>query len=253
MLVAQNICAGTIGGGHLELEAVTLARGLIRQGDEQKISTSRERVAGHDISTSKHFSLGPSLGQCCGGAVDLNFEVVTPSMLPIWPEDTLRFTLALFGAGHVGRAIVDALSLLPCRLIWIDEREHEFPKPAPAKSSIELRCVDSPSAEIKTLPPGCFVIVTTHSHDLDLELCETALNRSDLGFIGLIGSATKKARFLKRLVQKNVAASERLVCPLGLSTIPGKEPQIIAASVAAQLLELSSLIGASDPSAAPKN
>jgi xanthine dehydrogenase accessory factor len=147
MLVTQNSCAGTIGGGHLELEAVALARGLIGQGKAAR----------------KHFSLGPSLGQCCGGAVDLLFEVVNPSMLTSWPEDALRFTLALFGAGHVGRALVDALSLLPCRIIWIDEREQEFPKPAPANPKIELRCVDLPSAEIKTLPLDCFVIVTTHS------------------------------------------------------------------------------------------
>jgi xanthine dehydrogenase accessory factor len=239
MLVTRNSCAGTIGGGHLELEALALARSLIDQEGARDSHINLERLAGQDLSVTQHFSLGPSLGQCCGGAVDLQFELVNPSMLTIWPDDELRFTLALFGAGHVGRAIADALSLLPCRLIWIDEREHEFPKPALVKSSIEVRCVDTPSAEIKALPSGCFVIVTTHSHDLDLEVCEAALNRTDLGFIGLIGSATKKARFLKRLEQKSVTGKERLVCPIGMSSILGKEPQVIAASVAAQLLELS--------------
>jgi xanthine dehydrogenase accessory factor len=239
MLVTKNSCAGTIGGGHLELEALALARGLIEKEDAQKSNIELERLAGQALSVTKHFSLGPSLGQCCGGAVDLQFELVNLSMLAIWPDDELRFTLALFGAGHVGRAIADAVSLLPCRLIWIDEREHEFPKPALMKSSIEVRCVDTPGAEIKALPSGCFVIVSTHSHDLDLEVCEAALNRADLGFIGLIGSATKKARFLKRLEQKSVKGKERLVCPIGMSSILGKEPQVIAASVAAQLLELS--------------
>ncbi len=247
MLVTENHIAGTIGGGHLELEGLTLARELIHRRDTPRVPANRERIARQDITVSKHFSLGPSLGQCCGGAVDLQFEVVSAAMLKAWPQDTLRFTLALFGAGHVGRAIVDALSLLPCRIIWIDERELEFPQSTPMKSTIEIRCVDSPSAEIKTLSPGCFVIVTTHSHDLDLELCETALNRIDLPFVGLIGSATKKARFLKRLEQKNVATRERLVCPIGLSTIVGKEPQIIAASVAAQLLVLSAPTDAGNP------
>jgi xanthine dehydrogenase accessory factor len=239
MLITQNLIAGTIGGGHLELEAITLARGHIRQESANPSGPQALRAITRGAAVTKHFSLGPSLGQCCGGAVDLAFEVLTAAMLEDWPSDTLRFTLALFGAGHVGRALAATAALLPCRLIWIDEREHEFPKQNPAKERVEIRCVDAPCAEIKTLPLGCFVIITTHSHDLDLELCEAALLRSDLGFIGLIGSATKKARFLKRLEQKHLPRLERLVCPIGLSTIQGKEPQVIAASVAAQLLTLS--------------
>jgi xanthine dehydrogenase accessory factor len=225
MLVSPESMVGTIGGGHLELEAIALARDLCESVENN--------------SFKKRFSLGPSLGQCCGGAVELQFDMLSHAILASWPEDRLRFTLALFGAGHVGRALVDALSLLPCKIIWIDEREDEFPKPRHTKANVEVRCVDVPDAEMKTLPHGCFVIITTHSHDLDLELCESALGRADLGFIGLIGSATKKARFLNRLEQKQVAGLERLVCPIGLSSIQGKEPQVIAASVAAQLLELS--------------
>jgi xanthine dehydrogenase accessory factor len=235
MLVTQNQCVGTIGGGHLEFEAIAIARELCSA--EQDTATRGEPAQGS--SRSKHFSLGPSLGQCCGGAVDLQFELVTSTMLPTWPADTLRFTLAVFGAGHVGRALVAALALLPCQLIWIDERENEFDNPRPPRTNVEIRAVDAPSAEMKSLPAGCFVIITTHSHDLDLELCESALKRDDLGFIGLIGSATKKARFIKRLQQKNLPGLDRLVCPIGLSTIQGKEPQVIAASVAAQLLQLS--------------
>ena len=236
MLVTQDQCVGTIGGGHLEFEAIAIARDLCSA--DQNATNRGEQ--GQGSSLSKHFSLGPSLGQCCGGAVDLQFEVLTLAMLPAWPADTLRFTLAVFGAGHVGRALVASLALLPCQLIWIDERENEFDNPSAARANVEIRAVDTPSAEMKTLPPGCFVIITTHSHDLDLELCESALKRVDLGFIGLIGSATKKARFIKRLQQKNIPALDRLVCPIGLSTIQGKEPQVIAASVAAQLLQLSS-------------
>ncbi len=247
MLVTENHCAGSIGGGHLELKALTLAREFIARNHHKQSSGRWPDGADPGVALIKHFSLGPSLGQCCGGAVDLLFEVVKPSMIATWPEDARRFTLALFGAGHVGRAIVDVLSLLPCQLIWIDEREHEFPSAATTNSSIDVRCVDSPSAEVKTLPRGCFVIVTTHRHDLDFELCEAALNRNDLPFVGLIGSATKKARCLKHLEQKNVATRQRLVCPMGLRSIHGKEPAVIAVSVAAQLLELSSIIGPGDP------
>ena len=264
MLVTQERSAGTIGGGHLELEATALAREMIKtqQTSKSEAINNRPNLMGTDVTDpvvtnpvvtnplttnpvsplSKHFSLGPSLGQCCGGAVDLEFEMLSTAMLNHWPADTVRFTLALFGAGHVGRAIASTVALLPCQLIWIDEREQEFPSLHPNQSCIEIRCVDTPSAEIKTLPTGSFVIVTTHSHDLDLELCEAALSRYDLGFIGLIGSETKKARFLKRLAQRNIPRLERLVCPIGLSSIRGKEPQVIAASVAAQLLQLSSIL-----------
>jgi xanthine dehydrogenase accessory factor len=227
MLVTERSCAGTIGGGHLELEAIALAKGQSAANPLPK------------TPFTKHFSLGPSLGQCCGGAVDLLFEVVDQRLLLDWPEDETRFTLALFGAGHVGRAIVDALTLLPCHIIWVDERTQEFPIQRQASNRLDIRCVDAPSAEISTLAPGTFVIITTHSHDLDLALCEAALLRSDLGFIGLIGSGTKKAKFLRRLEQRNVPDTLRLVCPIGLPSIGGKAPQVIAASVAAQLLELS--------------
>jgi xanthine dehydrogenase accessory factor len=258
MLVTQERSAGTIGGGHLELEATALAREMLKTQHRHKTEATNDRpnimgtdvpdsfvthsVAAHPVNQlSKHFSLGPSLGQCCGGAVDLEFEMLNAAMLNHWPADPVRFTLALFGAGHVGRAIANTVALLPCQLIWIDEREQEFPSLHPNQNCIEIRCVDTPSAEMKTLPTGSFVIVTTHSHDLDLELCEAALSRSDLGFIGLIGSETKKARFLNRLAQRNIPRLERLVCPIGLSSILGKEPQVIAASVAAQLLQLSSI------------
>jgi xanthine dehydrogenase accessory factor len=234
MLVTKDLTVGTIGGGHLELEAIRVARGFLQKAEIPAVAAASPKPG-----FVQHFSLGPSLGQCCGGAVDLQFEALHEDLLIDWPTDTLRFTLALFGAGHVGRAIAQALALLPCRLIWIDEREQEFPSLSQGKDRIEIRCVDSPSAEIKTLPQGCFVIITTHSHDLDLELCEAALRRPDLGFIGLIGSHTKKSRFLKRLAQKKITQLERLVCPIGLSMIEGKEPQVIAASVAAQLLSLS--------------
>jgi xanthine dehydrogenase accessory factor len=246
MLVTQDASAGSIGGGQLELEAFAIARDLIAKsgggGMRPMLSHSRpQSEIGQAPQLSKHFSLGPSLGQCCGGAVDLDFEIVDDFMLSAWADDTMRFNVALFGAGHVGRALANALAPLPCRLIWIDEREQEFAKIGPS-SNAEVRLVDAPSAEIKSLPLQCYVIIATHSHALDLELCETALSRPDFAFIGLIGSATKKARFLKRLEQKNVRMLERLVCPIGLPSIQGKEPQVIAASVAAQLLSLSSVV-----------
>lgn len=225
MLVNAASARGTIGGGHLELIAIREARALL-QGKAQ--------------AGDRHYALGPSLGQCCGGALDLRIEPLQAQHLLEWPQDPLRFELALFGAGHVGRAIVQALAPLPCRLWWIDEREQEFPEPASIPPNCEVVCVDAISAEIRQLPPACRLIICTHSHDLDLELCATALRRTDLPFVGLIGSATKRARFIHRLREQGFddEAISRLHCPIGLPGIAGKEPEIIAASVAAQMLSL---------------
>ena len=129
MLVTPTTIAGTIGGGHLELEAIAIARqrlpphdqvsGRFRENGRLEIRPQEE----FGSAFTQHFSLGPSLGQCCGGAVDLQFERVTEAMLKAWPQDEIRFTLAIFGAGHVGRALAETLARLPCQLIWIDGRE----------------------------------------------------------------------------------------------------------------------------------
>jgi xanthine dehydrogenase accessory factor len=227
MLVDAQHVFGSIGGGHLEFEAIAQARQLL-QGSALP------------DSLQKHFVLGAALGQCCGGTVDLHFEALSLQRLEHWPTDELRFTLAVFGAGHVGRAIAQALAPLPCRMIWIDEREQEFQRSTLVSANVERRCVDEVSADVKTLPSQCYVVITTHSHDLDLKLVEACLQRHDLPFIGLIGSATKKARFLARLEHRQVPHRERLVCPIGLPGLAGKEPAVIAAGVITQLLLLSS-------------
>jgi xanthine dehydrogenase accessory factor len=227
MLVDAQQVFGSIGGGHLEFEAIAQARQLLQGGAPPD-------------STPKHFILGAGLGQCCGGTVDLHFEALSYQRLEHWPPDELRFTLAVFGAGHVGRAIAQALAPLPCHMIWIDERDEEFQRSTLLSANIERRCVDQVSAEVKTLPSQCYVAITTHSHDLDLKLVDACLQRNDLPFIGLIGSATKKARFLARLEQRQTPHRERLVCPIGVPGLTGKEPAVIAAALMTQLLLLSS-------------
>ena len=245
MLVSTDQVAGTIGGGRLEWQALEDARQLLQRAASPR--TPAQAAAEADDGSgflSKHYALGPSLGQCCGGAVELHFEVLHPHLGEAqaanldWPKDAQRFELALFGAGHVGRAIARALSPLPCKVFWIDERETEFPDWAEAAGNIDRLCVDVVEAEIPTLRPGCRVIICTHSHDLDLRLCARALARDDLPLVGLIGSASKKARFLQRLSAQGLtpAMLARLVCPIGLPGIAGKEPEVIAASVTAQLL-----------------
>jgi xanthine dehydrogenase accessory factor len=227
MLVAHDDMAGTIGGGHLEWQAMARAREML----------SDAAVPAQSV----HYALGPSLGQCCGGAVTLSFERLQPSHLTAWPHEVPRFHLQLYGAGHVGRAIARSLATLPALVDWIDERDDAFPSTmleGTWPAHIRKVVVDAMEAEVRQAPPGAFFLVLTHQHDLDLRITEAILRRNDFGFFGLIGSKTKKQRFVHRLEERGVspAAIERMVCPIGLPGIAGKEPEVIAVAVVAQLL-----------------
>ena len=232
MLVGSTRLAGTIGGGHLELKAIAQARALLAgQGQPPQ---------------SVHYPLGPALGQCCGGAVTLGFVLLDAAALAVWPQAAPRFHLQLYGAGHVGRAIAQALAPLYCVVDWIDEREEEFPATfdahgGPWPAHIRKVCVDAVEAEVNTAPPGAFYLVLTHRHDLDLRISEAILQRGDFGYFGLIGSKTKKHRFIHRFEQHGIAPDvmARMTCPIGVPGISGKEPEVIAISVAAQLLQAS--------------
>lgn len=142
----------------------------------------------------------------------------------------------LFGAGHVGRALAHALAPLPCKVRWIDSRAELFNEPAP--DAVEVVVTDHPLDRVAEAPAGGFFLVMTHSHDLDCEICEAVLKRGDFAFLGLIGSASKRARFERRWRARGIGADRiaRLVCPIGLPGIEGKAPEVIAASTAAQLL-----------------
>ncbi|MBL8302060.1 MAG: xanthine dehydrogenase accessory protein XdhC, partial [Ideonella sp.] len=149
--------------------------------------------------------------------------------------------LQLHGAGHVGRAIVQALAPLPVRIDWIDEREDEFARHvAPIAGTADIRpvCVDAVEAEVALAPAGASYLVLTHEHDLDLRITAAILKRGDFRYLGLIGSKTKRQRFVHRFEQRGVAPTliERITCPIGVPGITGKAPEVIAVAVAAQLL-----------------
>jgi xanthine dehydrogenase accessory factor len=227
MLVSADAIAGTIGGGHLELDAIGVARRMLAAG----------QVSPHE----RYYALGPTLGQCCGGAVTLAFALLESTTVLHWPDERALFTLQLYGAGHVGRAIVRLLEPLPCRVQWIDERETEFPHDC-SKPHIERLCVEPVEAEVRAASPGAFYLVLTHSHELDQRITEAILRRGDFGYLGLIGSKTKRARFMRRFEQHGIAASalERLTCPIGVPGIEGKAPEVIAIAVVGQLLQRAS-------------
>ena len=165
----------------------------------------------------------PATGE--GGAVEIR-ERINPTKQALW----------LFGAGHVGRALAPALQPLGFSMTWIDGRTGQFPEPPLAGvKQLELAM---PELAVDEAPPNTIFLVMTHSHPLDEAVCEAILRREDFAYLGLIGSATKRARFVKRLGEAGIASEQlkRLICPIGLSSIASKEPAAIAASVAADLL-----------------
>jgi xanthine dehydrogenase accessory factor len=230
MLVAAGETLGTVGGGHLELKAVTVARALLARGS---------------IAPSKQtFALGPSLGQCCGGVVTLSFTPLDAEALARWPAPRPLFHLQLHGAGHVGRAVATLLATLDCDVDWFDERDDGFPTANALGSAwpphIRRTSADTVEREVAHAPAAAFFLVLTHEHALDLRIVEAILRRGDFAYCGLIGSETKRASFVHRLAERGVAADAiaRLTCPIGVGGIASKVPAVIAAAIVAQLLQI---------------
>ena len=223
MWVSASETHGTIGGGNLEYTALKVAREMLLSGEAHR---------------SRKFALGDALGQCCGGAVTLEFtrkEAIEP--------DPVQMDVALFGAGHVGRELAAILGRLPCRLTWIDPRPDAFPAAVAPNTRVVIE--EEPAWMVDEAPAGAFYLVMTHSHALDLEIVERILKRNDVRFVGLIGSETKAAKFRARLKARGIDAS-RLVCPIGILKA-GKHPAEVAVSVAAQLIALDSASEARAP------
>lgn len=220
MLVSAGGYNGTIGGGTLEWLALAEAQSLL--GRPKAIRTLTK-------------SLGPDLGQCCGGRMTLRFESFSATDINDVEQRSRvgddHTELNLWGAGHVGRALVMALAPLPFKVSWWDVRDNAFPSAVPENVTCRLGAP-------MDMKPG-LVLVMTHSHALDFDIVDFALRQTHFPQVGLIGSDTKAARFRKRLVEKGhpPAALDRLTCPIGSKAIRSKLPAAIAASVAVQLLQ----------------
>ena len=269
MLVWHDGQSGTIGGGTLELEALKNARNLLNKKNMwQKTSTQNP--------------LGPALGQCCGGSVNLGFERLTQSELAMIPQTGLfsrsfangaqpdtsglahvRLTRAarsgqpatatmsgdiftetltpatgqlwLYGAGHVGRALVHVLQDMPFEITWVDTDINRYPDQIPAHATRLVAA--NPTDAVQHAPFDAVHLVLTYSHALDLEICHHVLS-TRFSRLGLIGSATKRARFLSRLraLGHDDATLANLTCPIGQKSL-GKRPAAIAIGIAAQLTE----------------
>jgi len=289
MIVSDAATIGTIGGGQLEYQCTRIACDML--GDDETPSLRK-------------FPLGTSMGQCCGGVVDILFEPIANG-LPAWLRDLralhgqrqpaviatdlsgaagkyvitadstfgkanratpatiiemaregleagraahridewffedvvgANLNIAVFGAGHVGSAVVQTLSNLDCNIRWIDSRRNIF-RNTPAN----VRTIESadPSLEVAAMPADSCYLVMTHSHALDFDICERILQRRDAVYCGLIGSLTKRRRFEKRYRDQGMRQSviDQLVCPIGVDGISGKKPAEIAVAAAAEVLQ----------------
>ncbi len=288
MIVTASDTFGTIGGGQLEYQCTRIACDML--GDDE-------------TPALRKFPLGSTMGQCCGGVVDILFEPIA-SELPPWLRDLralhgqrekaviatdLRgesakcvitatdvygapkaampqvvtrardslesgrtahriddwffenvvgtdLNIAVFGAGHVGSAVVRSLSALDCNIRWIDSRRGIF-RGAPSN----VRTIESaqPALEVAAMPPGSCYLVMTHSHAIDFDVCDRILRRPDAIYCGLIGSLSKRRRFEKRFRAQGLQDKdlERLTCPIGVSGISGKKPAEIAVAAAAEVLQ----------------
>jgi xanthine dehydrogenase accessory factor len=229
MAVFDGTTLGTVGGGHLEFDAISHAR-LLLKGD-----------AGEPLV---RYALGPSLGQCCGGEVVLHFEKVDAADVARLARQLagVRAPVALVGGGHVGRAVVQVMLTLPVELRWIDSRDEIFP----LELANQVRCEhsDPVQAAVADLVPQSRVLIMSFSHAEDLDVVAACLTRQrqagDLPYIGLIGSKTKWASFRQRLQMRgfNDAELAHVTCPIGVPGIADKRPEVIAVAVAAQILQV---------------
>jgi xanthine dehydrogenase accessory factor len=224
MVVSQQDCWGTVGGGNLEESALRAARELLaagaREPETRTWGLTEHAPAEHGV-------------QCCGGEVTVLFEP-----LPVVPA------VAIMGMGHVGCELARILARHDIELHLVDSRasiadaERLATLTVDAEARVHTHHAVVPELVLGELPPGCHVLLMTHDHAEDVALCDAALRCGHLGSIGLIGSSAKWRRFAKRLFEEghDEAALARITTPIGLPGISGKEPATIAVSVAADLL-----------------
>lgn len=270
----------TIGGGHLEWEACQIAQDMLRGIDQSNIRLERFNLGArlgqccgglalvllekvlvdstavwqqrlqsmqgtYSLKRAIQFNEPASLWQVDNSAMDnkcdqVNFIGTSEEWSFTQQITSHQFEVYVFGAGHVGQALVNLLLPLQARIHWIDVRDDVFP----AISHPNLQCIatDTPEAEISKAPSDSYFLIMTHNHALDLLLCQELFNRNDFAYFGMIGSKSKRTVFERRLVDRGVPVERlaQLICPIGVSGIVSKEPTAIAVGVAAQLLQVCS-------------
>ncbi|MDW5375653.1 xanthine dehydrogenase accessory protein XdhC [Halomonas sp. HP20-15] len=217
MVITADAVHDTLGGGSFEYQVIDAARQALRG----------EPAGGPRLEA---FALGARSGQCCGGYVHVLIEVFAGTGM----------TVAVFGAGHVGQALVRLIAPLPWRVLWFDSRDAAFPDWAAAQARLACRRSTDPAADVAVLPANAHVLVMTHDHGEDRALIDALLTRGDCASIGLIGSRSKWTSFRSRLVAAghDAGALARVRCPIGIPGVQGKRPYEIALATTAELMTL---------------
>ncbi|RUW60421.1 xanthine dehydrogenase accessory protein XdhC [Mesorhizobium sp. M7A.F.Ca.US.008.03.1.1] len=232
MLVSQAAIFGTIGGGQLEYMAIDKARQMV--GEEARIEVG-------EICATLDVPLGPEIGQCCGGRVEVLIRLVDATLAAelvaaAEAEEAHLPHVYIFGGGHVGQALASTIALLPVHGIVIETRAEALEG---MPETVETRLTPMPEAEVRNAPAGTAFAILTHDHALDFLIVAEALKRGDTAYVGMIGSKTKKATFRSWFL-KSADGSEaefaRLVSPIGGDTVKDKRPQVIAALAAAEIM-----------------
>ncbi|MBA6391299.1 xanthine dehydrogenase accessory protein XdhC [Colwellia sp. BRX10-3] len=216
MVISSDDIFDTIGGGHLEHKAIKYAKKML--------------ASGKSCQHIEHFQLGSNLGQCCGGNTTVLFECFAATGVNIM----------LFGAGHVGKALIPILAQLPCKVTWVDSRAEQFPVNAEIYNNVHKVVSDAPEFEIASMPENSYFIVMTHNHQMDFEISQAILKRADFHYLGLIASDTKWRRFKQRYKHRDIDEQQvaRMNCPIGLSQVGGKLPMEVAVSVSAEIINI---------------
>ncbi|MHB0775662.1 xanthine dehydrogenase accessory protein XdhC [Halomonas sp. WWR20] len=229
MVITATQVFDTLGGGTFEHQVIASARASLTALADGKPAMTPQLEA---------FPLGGRSGQCCGGYVHVLLELFAGA----------EMTVALFGAGHVGQALVGLLAPLPWRVWWFDSRADAFPAWAKEQARLSCHTLTVPRQAVADMPGGAHALIMTHDHAQDRALVEALLRRGDSASIGLIGSHSKWASFRRRLHETGHAATalEKVRCPIGIPGAQGKRPYEIALAVTAELLTLQSAPGGAD-------
>jgi xanthine dehydrogenase accessory factor len=216
MVISRDEIFDTIGGGHLEHKTIKYAQKML--------------AAGKDSQHLEHFQLGSNLGQCCGGNASVLFECFA----------AVGVNIMLFGAGHVGKALVPMLAQLPCQVTWVDSRDEQFPANLDAYHNVHKVVSEEPELEVASMPENSYYIVMTHNHQMDFEITQAILKRADFSYLGLIASDTKWRRFQQRYKHRDIEQQQvaRMNCPIGLPQVGGKLPMEVAVSVSAEIINI---------------
>lgn len=225
MVIAAEAMIGTIGGGALEYMVIDRARQALRNGQTPE---------------GMNIPLGPEIGQCCGGRVEVSLRVLTAKQAEalvarLRADEAALPHVFMFGSGHVGRALATALAALPLSVHVIDTRPDELHG---LPEGIEARAVPMPEAAVRNAPLGSAYVILTHDHALDFMIAAEALKRTDAPYVGMVGSKTKRAKFASwyRGEGGTEEALLRLVLPIGAFGLVDKRPEVIAALAAAEIM-----------------